>query len=87
MSFVQFSLICSKFRILSKTECKSIYYHFRRDHASSSFEKPVRRECISQKTQDFFSSLIYFISHQFNKLNEITFNNNPVTPGVAIILW
>ena len=50
LSFVQFSLICSKYRILSKTEFKSIYYHFKCDHESISFEKPVRRECISRKT-------------------------------------
>ena len=32
--FVQFSLLCYKFFILSKTESKSIYYHFRGNHES-----------------------------------------------------
>ena len=35
LSFIQFSLLCCEFCILSKTESKSIYYHFRRDHESN----------------------------------------------------
>ena len=42
LSFVQFSLLCYEFCILSKTECKSIYYHFRRDQPEINgfVEKP-----------------------------------------------
>ena len=54
LSFVQFSLLCYEFCILSKTECKSIYYHFRRDHESSSFRKLARNNWICRKTFDFF---------------------------------
>ena len=63
-SFVQFSLLCYEFCILSKTECKSIYYHFRRDHESSSFWKLARNKWICQEICDFFSWSIYFVSHQ-----------------------
>ena len=45
-SFVQFSLLCKEFCILSKTECKIIYYHFRRDHESISFQKLARNKWI-----------------------------------------
>ena len=54
LSFVHFSLLLYEFCILSKTECKSIYYHFRRDHASSSFRKLVRNKWICRETCDFF---------------------------------
>ena len=54
LSFVQFSLLCCVFSILSKTECKSIYYHFRRDHESSSFRKLARNKWICRETCDFF---------------------------------
>ena len=53
LSFVQF-LLCYKFFILSKTECKSIYYHFRRDHESSSSRKLTRNKWICRETCDFF---------------------------------
>ena len=49
LSFVQFSLLCYEFYILLKTEYKSIYYHFRRDHESSS-----RNKWICGETCDFF---------------------------------
>ena len=52
--FVQFSLLCYEFCILSKTECKSIYYHFRRDHECSSFRKLARNTWICRKACDFF---------------------------------
>ena len=52
--FVQFSLLCYEFCILSKTECKSIYYHFRRDHESSSFRKLARNKWICWEIFDFF---------------------------------
>ena len=55
LSFVQFSLLCYEFCILSKTECKSIYYHFRRDHESSNFRKLARNKWICRETFDFFS--------------------------------
>ena len=54
LSFVQFSLLCYEFCILSKTECKSIYYHFRHDHESSSFQKLARNKWICRETCDFF---------------------------------
>ena len=54
LSFVQFSLLCYEFSILSKTECKSIYYHFSGDHESSSFRKLARNKCICRDTCDFF---------------------------------
>ena len=53
--FVQFSLLCYEFCILSKAECKSIYYQFRRDHEISSFLKLARNKRICWKTFDFFS--------------------------------
>ena len=54
LSFVQFSLLCYEFCILSKAECKSIYYHFRCDHEDSSFQKLARNKWICQETSDFF---------------------------------
>ena len=54
LSFVQFLLLCYEFCILSKTECKSIYYHFRRDHESSSFRKLARNKWICREICDFF---------------------------------
>ena len=54
LSFVQFSLLCYEFYILSKTDCKSIYYHFRRDHESSSFWKLARNKWICREICDFF---------------------------------
>ena len=53
-SFVEFSLLCYEFCILSKTECKRIYYHFRRDHESSSFRKQASNKWIFQETCDIF---------------------------------
>ena len=47
LSFVKFSLL-----IVSKTECKSIYYQFRCDHESSSFWKP--------KIMDLWRNLRFF---------------------------
>ena len=52
--FVQFSLLYYKFCILSKAECKSIYYHFGHDHESSSFQKLARNKWICRETCDFF---------------------------------
>ena len=43
--------------VLSKTECKSIYYHFRCDLESSSFRKLFRNKWICP---DFFSWSILF---------------------------
>ena len=60
LSFVQFSLLCYEFCILSKTECKSIYYHFRPDHQSSSFRKLARDKWICRETCDFFSYTFFF---------------------------
>ena len=54
LSFVQFSLLCYEFCILWKTECKSIYYHFKRDRESSSFQKLARNKWICWKTCDVF---------------------------------
>ena len=53
-SYVQFLLLFYVFCILSKTECKSICYHFRRDHESSSFRKLARNKWICRETCDFF---------------------------------
>ena len=53
LSFVQFSLFCYEFCILSKIECESIYYHFRRDH-ESSFPKLAKNKWICRETCDFF---------------------------------
>ena len=58
LSFVQFSLICYKFCILSKTESKCIYHHFGRDHESSSFRKLARIKWICRETCDFFCDKI-----------------------------
>ena len=54
LSFVQFSLLCYEFCILSKTECKSIYYHFRHGHESSSFRKLARNKLVCPEIFDFF---------------------------------
>ena len=53
LSFVQFLLLCYEFCILSKTECVSIYYHFKRDHESSSYRKLARNKWICRETFDF----------------------------------
>ena len=53
LSFVQFSL-CYELCSLSKTECKGIYHHFRRDHESSSFRKLSGSKWICRETSDFF---------------------------------
>ena len=42
-------------RILSKTERESIYYHFRRNHESSNFQKLARYKWICREICDFFS--------------------------------
>ena len=65
---VQFSLLCYEFCILSKTECKSIYYHFRRDHESRSFQKRARNKWICQETGDFYLNTdlfecIFYVDH------------------------
>ena len=52
-TIVQVSL-CYQFYILSKTKCKSIYYHFRQDHESSSFRKLAGNKWICQESCDFF---------------------------------
>ena len=52
LSFVQFSLLCYEFCILSKTERKSIYYHFRRDDKSGSFRKLARNKWICREACD-----------------------------------
>ena len=57
----------TSFVFYQKTECKSIYYHFRRDHESSSFPKLARNKWICRETCDFLWS-IYFISHQLNEM-------------------
>ena len=44
LPFVQFSLLCYKFCISSKTERKSIYYHFSHDYKSSGFRKLARNK-------------------------------------------
>ena len=59
--FGQLSLLCYDFCILSKTECKSIYYHFRRDNKSSSFRKLPRNKWICRESYDFFSHVYYLI--------------------------
>ena len=59
--FGQLSLLCYDFCILSKTECKSIYYHFRRDNKSSSFWKLPRNKWICRESYDFFSYVYYLI--------------------------
>ena len=72
LSFVQFSLLCYEFCILWKTECKSIYYHFKRDRESSSFQKLARNKWICWKTCDVFikfrlqkTTLFYFTGKGF----------------------
>ena len=69
-SFVQFSLLCYKFCILSKTECKSIYYHFRRDHESSSFRKLASNKWICQEICNFFRYQLTLLA-----INSINFFN------------
>ena len=50
LSFVQFSLSCYEFCILSKTKRMSIYYHFTRDYKTSSFQKLARNKWICRET-------------------------------------
>ena len=66
LSFVQFSLLCYEFCILSRTECKSIYYHFSGDHESSSFRKLARNKCIYRDTFDFFRDQFTLLAIKFN---------------------
>ena len=52
-------VVCSVFIIMLRVlyfikKCKSIYYHFRRDHESSSFRKLARNKWICRETCDFF---------------------------------
>ena len=53
------SLFCYDFYILSKTECKSIYYHFRRDQESSSFRKLARNGFVEKLVIFFVINLLY----------------------------
>ena len=71
LSFVQFSLLCYEFCILSKTECKSIYYQFRREHESTSFPKLVRKKWICRETSEFFTLFIYNIFQNNSFLQEL----------------
>ena len=61
LSFVQFFLLCYEFCILSKTECVSIYYHFKRDHESISFRKPARNKLICRETFDFLVKIELYL--------------------------
>ena len=67
LSFVQFLLLCYKFCILSKQNCKSIYYHLSHYH-ESSFRKLARNKWICREICDSFFVINYVISHQFNYL-------------------
>ena len=61
--------ICFEFYILSKTECKSIHYCFRRDHESSSFRKLARNKMVfCQETCDFFA-MAYWIKTYLTAIN------------------
>ena len=51
--FIQFAL-CYEFFVISKTECNSIYYHFRRDHENRSFRNLARNKWICREICDFF---------------------------------
>ena len=39
LSFPHISILCYELCILSKTECMSIWHHFRPDHKGSAFQK------------------------------------------------
>ena len=39
----------------------TIYYHFKRDHESSSFRKLARSKWICRETYDFFRDQFYFL--------------------------
>ena len=75
--FVQFSLLCYGSFILSKTECKSIYYHFRRDHEyRRSFRKLAKNKWICWETYYFsspFSRLLQIIKiiNAFSKMYDV----------------
>ena len=75
-TIVQFSLLCYKFCILSKTKCKSLYYHFRQDHESSSFQKLAGNKWIcdffhgfrsSQSTSDLLIVVFARTARPFNR--------------------
>ena len=71
LSFVQFSLLCYEFCILSKIDYKSFYYHFTCDHESSRFRKLARNKWICRENCDFFF-----------RNGALVFNNGPRTlPG------
>ena len=80
-SFVQFLLLCYDFCILSKTECKSIYYHFWRDHESSSFGKLARNEWICPEIWDFFVIKTLFT------FNISTFSSAATVARLRLRVW
>ena len=49
-----FHYFVTSFVFYQKTECKSIYYNFRRDRESSRFRKLARNKWICGETCDFF---------------------------------
>ena len=87
LSFAQFSLLCYEFCILSKTECKSVYYHFRRDHEFSSFEKVARNKWICRETCDFFHDQDFNILC-YNEIRDFTANQlSEVCHDVQLEPW
>ena len=67
-----FHYYVTTFVFYQKTECKSIYYHFRHGHESSSFRKLARNKWICREICDFFSILkpirVFNFSSYFDKL-------------------
>ena len=49
-----FQYFVTSFNTLSKTECISIQYYFRRDHESNGFRKPGVNKWICRKSCDYF---------------------------------
>ena len=47
--------------VLTKAECKSVYYHFRRDHERTSFRKLARNKWMSRNLWFFLWSEWYLL--------------------------
>ena len=54
-----FHYYVTSFVFYQKTECKSIYYHFRCEYESSSFRQLVRNKWICRETCDFLWSTFH----------------------------
>ena len=75
-------IIMLRICILSKTECKSIYYHFRCDHESNSFRKLARNKWTCRETCDFFCDQFTLLA-----FNSIVFAHNSIIWRKTLFLY